>query len=297
MGAHYLGVEYTARLLDITLPSGGIAVVLAEAYIDESGTHKGSSIFCLGGYLFEKDGAAALAQEWQAVLEKKGISFFHMNECCNQQGEFANLSKTECDQMARKMIALTREHSIHGFGVEVVEDDYDHIMPNEFKRVFGSAYAFCTAECITMVRRWAQRTGTTGQVSYFFESGADRQGEANRILKEMFSPDRPHKEGGLQYAGHGFYDKRIVSPLQTADILAYRWYVERSRQIEGSSYPMNCRHVVAHVHCPACRKWLIEQAAERVRDAEARMDGMWPDAPSPAQSGRIARAWLRRVSK
>src|SRR5438105_4019181 len=43
------------RLLEILLPQNGYVMQLAEAYFDESGSHDGSPVLCVAGYIFEKN--------------------------------------------------------------------------------------------------------------------------------------------------------------------------------------------------------------------------------------------------
>ncbi|MFO0114488.1 MAG: hypothetical protein ACK53F_05810 [Betaproteobacteria bacterium] len=59
---------------------------LVEADFDESGTHDGSPVICMGGYIFDAAKSESLAAEWQAMLNAFGngdvpLPFFHMSEC------------------------------------------------------------------------------------------------------------------------------------------------------------------------------------------------------------------------
>lgn len=44
-----------------------------EAYFDESGSHKGSPVLCVAGYLIESESAKLLSKEWAEVLGSKGL--------------------------------------------------------------------------------------------------------------------------------------------------------------------------------------------------------------------------------
>lgn len=57
------------------------AVVLIEAYFDESGTHDGSPVMVIGGFLIESEEARKLELAWKVMLDRYGIEFFHMTDC------------------------------------------------------------------------------------------------------------------------------------------------------------------------------------------------------------------------
>jgi hypothetical protein len=64
------------RFLDVLLPDGGYVVVEVESYFDESGSHKGSPLLCVAGYIIEKNAAIKLTDAWRAVLQEHNIPFF-----------------------------------------------------------------------------------------------------------------------------------------------------------------------------------------------------------------------------
>jgi len=65
---------------------------MLEAYFDESGTHRGSPVMCVAGYLFDSDQAFRLDQEWGATLADFGLSHFHAVDCAHGKGEFESLT-------------------------------------------------------------------------------------------------------------------------------------------------------------------------------------------------------------
>ena len=59
--------------------------LLVETYFDESGTHEGSPVMCVAGYILTKRNAIELAREWNEVLNwaelPHPLPYFHMSEC------------------------------------------------------------------------------------------------------------------------------------------------------------------------------------------------------------------------
>ena len=98
--------ELAVRLIEATLPAGGGCVVnLVEAYFDESGSHSGSPVLCVAGYLLDSENAKPLTKEWTDVLAPKGLTHFRMVDCAHGAGEFAKLSRDERIAVAKALIA------------------------------------------------------------------------------------------------------------------------------------------------------------------------------------------------
>ena len=70
--------------------------MLAEAYFDESGTNDDSRNLCLGGYVFEGASIAAFEDDWQEMLRRYELQYFHMREFNQQRGKgvYGHLSTT-----------------------------------------------------------------------------------------------------------------------------------------------------------------------------------------------------------
>jgi hypothetical protein len=63
-----------------------------QGYFDGSGTHDGSSILCIAGFIGEQAAFADLDRRWSTVLDKPcwptRLSEFHMVDCVHGNGEF-----------------------------------------------------------------------------------------------------------------------------------------------------------------------------------------------------------------
>ena len=54
--------------------------MMMEAYFDESGTHDGSPVACVAGYLLTEDNARHFNREWNRDLSEFGLTYFHAKE-------------------------------------------------------------------------------------------------------------------------------------------------------------------------------------------------------------------------
>lgn len=73
----------------------------AEVYIDESGTHDGSPVMCVAGYLFLKAGANRFTREWGKVLKREKIPFFHMVDFAPGNHPFDHMDKPRSASRSR----------------------------------------------------------------------------------------------------------------------------------------------------------------------------------------------------
>ena len=193
-----------------------------EAYFDESGSHDGSAVLCVAGYLIDSDGVPAFNQEWSAVLLQKGLTHFHMKDCAHGNGEFRHLSKQDRVWVAQRLIEIIKSHVIRGIGAMMVASVYEKLMP--YHHNLGGAYNYCIWHCLEGVGIWADEAGFDGSTSYFFEGGHKSQSEANRIMSLAFGEGEARKK--FRYSSHSFVDKKKVPGVQAADLLAWQMYTD-----------------------------------------------------------------------
>src|SRR5437764_1233786 len=93
------------RILEVVLHPEGYALMI-EAYFDESGTHHGSPIMCVAGYLIEADQCRRLQAEWDVILLKYNVPYFHMSACAHGAGVFADVPKQVRSDICRSLIEL-----------------------------------------------------------------------------------------------------------------------------------------------------------------------------------------------
>lgn len=213
---------YVERLLDILLPSGGYVLTLVEAYFDESGgSDANSPIFCVAGYLYEKDACISIDKEWKKVLEDHHLNYFRMVECAHGNKEFDKRTKEERIEVQTKLINLIKKYALQGYSVSF-DLRFSHLVPSG--KAHGieiiSPYSLCCYWCLMAARNWADRNNYNGKIAYFFESGHANHAEANKIMNSIF--DVPDLRDFYRYLSHSFADKKLVRPLQSADILAWQ---------------------------------------------------------------------------
>lgn len=200
-----------------------------EAYMDESGTHEGAEPTVVAGFVFKHEQAIRFSRDWQKVLDHYRLPYSHMKEASGIGGIYkaAGMSKDDCAKCNSLLIENTKRRSIFSFGASVHQEMYRGIVGKEQNA--PSAYTFCLMSCMTILRRWAERSSYKGRIPYFFEAGNEREGEAQRFVKDaLLDCDRAKEKA--RYASHDSIDKRLALPLQAADFLAWQFHHHHSRR-------------------------------------------------------------------
>lgn len=277
-----------ARLLDIMLPGGGVAVAVSEAYFDESYDHRGPPILCVAGYAFRKSKAIAFSREWSKYLRSKGLPYFHMIECAHGNGVFKD--RGDCDDVARELIRLTHKYAGCGIAVAVNTEEYARILGP--RPEMPSAYAFALLAVVTHIQRWKERDGG-GRISFFFEQGHQHQGDAHRFFDWLF--DSPHVVARHGYTGHSFVPKETPG-VHPADFLAWHWQLESKRARQPDRKPMRKDLIALGEGRPNDRLFTyeahhLERLAELMREAEERRAEIIGEAE---RTGRLPAEWAQK---
>jgi Protein of unknown function (DUF3800) len=205
-------------------------VQIVHAYFDESGSHSGSPVLCVAGYVFEKRRARRLAADWRAVLGQFDLPYFHMVDCAHGNGIFAPLSKRARIQVATSMIRIIKEWATIGFAVSVDTQAYADLMPS-----WGptkSAYSFCARCVIDEIGRWFHQIGFRGKSAYFFEAGHDSRSEADKVIDAVLTnPLNQVNQIHYGYVAHDFVQKVESPAVQAADLLAWQWATDLKHQL------------------------------------------------------------------
>jgi hypothetical protein len=215
-----------------------------ECYFDESGTGNEAVNLCVAGYIIEKEQALILNERWNKVLEEYGLPFFHMVDCAHNAWPFDHLTKNQCVQVQMKMMKLIKQHTINGVVATINKPDTKFCMPPQFRHL--DAYTLMALLAIDEVQLWMHLTGFEGRATYFFEAGADGQGQANNAINELFQ--LKERRDHAAYAGHAFLPKRGNPCLQAADLLAWQFYNFTKKSIDQKAPRLDFRALMRHPH-------------------------------------------------
>jgi len=242
-------------------------MTVAHAFFDESGTHDGAPVLCVAGYVIPEGRLADFNARWSEVLADKVLTYFHMVDCAHGNGEFSGLCKAERIDVQSKLINLIRECTARGIGAMVVAEVYKQLMP--FHPATGSAYNYCIWHCFEAVRIWFEEQQIDMDIHYQFERGHQSDGEANRIMNEVFAEPEGRKSFG--YASHSFVDKRQSAGIQAADLLAWQMYTDWRHGMESRPRRRDFAHLISdkkHRVCVIDARRILYHV-ERLKSLEA----------------------------
>lgn len=215
----------------------------ATAYIDESCSHAGSPVLVLAGFVYEREHAELLEQEWSVVLSREKIPFLHMKDFTKPgQKPYAHLSEPRKKELSIEFVDIIHRHRTLSFATVVNESDLtevftDFLIPVIFGDRAGvhSNYAWALMDCLKGIQYWADRTGFDGEIAYIFESDHPDQNTANAVMKMLVS--NPETKRKLRYRSHTFSTKVKDPPLQTADIYAWLSSNFAKKMLVGNRVP------------------------------------------------------------
>lgn len=202
---------------------------MMEAYFDESGSHNGAPILCVGGYLFEREHCASFDTEWREMLCDFQIPYFHMVDCENGNPPFDKLRRHLREAMVRRASRIINQSMSYGVVIAVNEDEYNEIMPEH--PLIGSAYSFVARQTFNAIKTWAEREKYNGPISYFFEAGHSHELDADRIMQEHVRSSEVRSS--VRYYKHEFLRKEEVLALQAADLLVWHYHNDWCSYLRG----------------------------------------------------------------
>lgn len=256
------------------LRDGGYVVIEVEAHFDESGTHAGSPMMCVAGYIISKDRVADFDRDWNAVLNwdqlPHPLPYFRMSQCAPEppSGPFVGIDKKLRIQIVSRLIAAIKRNAAHGLAVSMNEAEYQRLMPAH--PLLGKPYTFCAHVILAGVSSWIDANPHVENAAYFFESGHQSQPEADAIMTLLFRNEPARKRH--RYAGHAFVPKVGNPGVQAADLLAWQWYTDERHKIEGRPRRKDCASLLEHPHNA------VHLGADKIVQLAERFGNIMPDA-------------------
>jgi len=118
------------------------------AYFDESGTHDGSPILALAGFVATTKQWAEFAREWSELLNQEGLTHFHMSKFEARRGEFVGWSNERRLRLQQRLIGIINRRVNMGFFWAVDLQAYEEKVTGWQRDIWGSAYNFCVGNCL-----------------------------------------------------------------------------------------------------------------------------------------------------
>ena len=197
--------------------------MISTAYIDESGTHDGSPMTVMAGYLSSAEGWAAFNAEWGTFLAGLGVDHLHAKHLFHGEKSFKNLSWSRRAEIADEAKAITMKYATVGLSVILTNDEYQEIFKENVPKnvTFDFKYGICFRHIMSFLPQLVNivQPDKTHEIFIVLEAGHKNQGAAAAMLAEYKSiADRllARMVKGVSYA-----EKRECFGVQAADMLAF----------------------------------------------------------------------------
>lgn len=167
---------------------------MLEAFLDESGTHKGSHIVAVAGWV-------AHHGYWKKFLSQWGDRPFHAKD-------------SKCDPLKYGLHDAIVDSDLNGFVAWMKPEDYGNHANPVFKSAIGNACAVCTFDCALGICKFAGKH-RLGKVAFVIEDGQPNARFIQQVLDGMKERER------LGIASVTLASKKDFVQLCTADFLAH----------------------------------------------------------------------------
>jgi hypothetical protein len=192
--------------------------VLLTGYFDESGTHRGSPVSVVAGYIATVIQWRVFESKWRKMLDKAGVETFHVADLCNSRNEFHGWTEERRRVLIKQAARIIKEQTELGVGFAVLVNDFYQVIPLGLQEWVGGLYGWTGMYLLGYVRRWAKEAKYPMPVNCFFEAGAKGRHELDRLMGAAANI------ADSFIGGWGFQKKNRIVQLQAADFLAYEIY-------------------------------------------------------------------------
>ena len=169
------------------------------AYLDESGTHKGSPLVVVAGYAGGHNEWRLFERSWRKKLIDYNIDFFHAKN-------------PKCDILRPHLVNEILKRKLYGVICAISPDEYNLYADNRFRSTIGNAYAACTYSCALEIAKIA-RNNELGKISIVIESGQPNSKYVEKTLK-LFMKNPKYDIAGVMLG-----KKEDFVPLQNSKFL------------------------------------------------------------------------------
>jgi hypothetical protein len=226
--------------------------MILTVHIDESGTHDGSPISVMAGYVDNATRWRRFEADWAALVAKAGVRHIHTVDLLQSTRQFKGWKSDEVNALVISLDNVIARHLQLGFSVIIRDDDYRNIYgagphprrPQKDTK-YGVLFRACLAFVPGVIASELKLLGPTAMaepttINFALEGGHPNIGDTRRLFesyKKDALPEWRHLVGTFKTS-----TKDSVG-AQAADFLAYAKYRaeilehgQAASVIERSSY-------------------------------------------------------------
>jgi hypothetical protein len=188
----------SSGLLSLFCGDGKRYLVVMEAFLDESGTHKGAPILGVGSWV-------GAHWQWKKFISHWGDKPFHAKDA-------------KCEPLKQGLFEAIQFGELKGFTAWMEPQDYVKQIDPIVKSQMGNAYAISAFACALGICKYCLEN-KLGKVAFVVEAGQPNVDWIRRVLEHM--QNREWYGSDLGIASVAVATKEDFVQLCTADFLAH----------------------------------------------------------------------------
>lgn len=209
---------------------------MITAYIDESGTHQGSKVLIVAGYIGTTEVWTSVEKRFSKADTLSG-RIFHAVDCATGGRDFRGIHKDRRYRLYRKMVKIINDHDIFGVGTGALIDDYRAVYPRNgqnWDKWLADAYKVAFSDTIVETCHYSKERYGGGPISFIVEHSKHWYPIAEGVFLTMQSqPEWPYHTllGTIKPCS-----TEKARQIHAADILAYETYLMKSRELSPTKH-------------------------------------------------------------
>ncbi len=189
-----------------------------DAYLDESGTHNGAIYTTVAGAIAKRSSWYSLETQWQAMLRKFNVKYFHATDLNCFGGEYREWKDDKRREFFSMIFKILKSEPITPIAISVNIDIFNKVK-TEFPDISLTPYQFCCEMCLREIVFFAKKKRKMNPVSVIFEAGQKTNSLGLHWIKQGLSVDELVRK--YKISGFSFHPKGDMPALQIADLIAY----------------------------------------------------------------------------
>jgi hypothetical protein len=162
--------------------------MILTSYIDEAGTHAGSGVTVMGGYVARLGQWRHFDEKWRRLLKQYGLTHMHTVEMLQAKGQFRRgWDQQRAMELLLKSDKIIAKHTMFGITAFVNDEDYKNIYAKEprprkipLDTRYGLRFRLMMIFITKKVAEEEHRNDLS--IDFLLESGAKNAGDAVRIF-------------------------------------------------------------------------------------------------------------------
>jgi hypothetical protein len=199
--------------------------VILTCYIDESGTHGGSPVTIMAGYVGRLGRWKSFDPKWNRFLEQNEVRpFFHSKEFKANKPPYRGWPQSKKYKFITRAAKIVSRHASFGFSICLKNDEYRSIYRHgpPLRSHIDSEYATCFRYCLSTIPHIAREAEGGNDIDLFFVlEDSQHFGEAREVFQQIKRRD-PELAKMLRDCVPGA--KADYPALQAADVGAFNTF-------------------------------------------------------------------------